>query len=152
MKNMVPLWGTSVVKDSSKVPSLFSLIFLFLWWDFLFFSFLPPPFSLFYIVGWFGLPHFYFIFRPESPDLWGNHSLHHPFLTGQCSNNDDHHTFIYLHSTWQTIVWLYMNASGSVPGCAMIKRNMYKKWWTVALPQILCQLIWWCKAIWQWVY
>ena len=24
-----------------------------------------------------------FIFRPEShPDLWGNHSLHHPFLTG----------------------------------------------------------------------
>ena len=25
---------------------------------------------------------FYF-FRPEShPDLWGNHSLHHPFLTG----------------------------------------------------------------------
>ena len=25
----------------------------------------------------------FFIFRPEShPDLWGNHGLHHPFLTG----------------------------------------------------------------------
>ena len=35
-------------------------------------------------------------FSPEShPCLWGNHSLHHPFLTlGQCSNNDDHHTSI----------------------------------------------------------
>ena len=42
----------------------FSLIFLF------------GPF-LFYL--W---PLFLYIFRPEShPDLWGNHSLHHPFLT-----------------------------------------------------------------------
>ena len=40
---------------------LFSLIFFI--WAFLFFW--PPLF-----------------FRPEShPDLWGNHSLHHPFLT-----------------------------------------------------------------------
>ena len=39
-----------------------------------------------------------FFFRPEShPDLWGNHSLHHPFPhLGQCSKNDDHHTSIYL--------------------------------------------------------
>ena len=42
----------------------FSLIFYFIW------AFLWPIFFLF------------FIFRPEShPDLWGNHSLHHPFLT-----------------------------------------------------------------------
>ena len=55
----------------------FSLIFLF------------GPILLFYFYGLF--------FRLEShPHLWGNHSLHHPFLTGQCSNNDDHHTFIYL--------------------------------------------------------
>ena len=35
-------------------------------------------------------------FSPEShPDLWGNHSLHHPFPhLGQCSKNEDHHTFI----------------------------------------------------------
>src|SRR3954464_3842024 len=45
----------------------FSLIFLglsFFW-----------PFSFFYFF-------ILFYFRPEShPDLWGNHSLHHPFLT-----------------------------------------------------------------------
>ena len=47
----------------------FSLIFwglsLFLW----------PLFFLFLFL-------YFFIFRPEShPDLWGNHSLHHPLLT-----------------------------------------------------------------------
>ena len=43
----------------------FSLIFLF------------GPFLSFY-----GLFSLFLIFRPEShPDLWGNHSLHHPFLT-----------------------------------------------------------------------
>ena len=37
-------------------------------------------------------------FRPEfHPDLWGNHSLHHPFLTwDNALENDDHHTFIFL--------------------------------------------------------
>ena len=50
-----------------------------------------PSFSLIFYLGFFGLfflfwllwPLFYFLFfRPEShPDLWGNHSLHHPFLT-----------------------------------------------------------------------
>ena len=45
----------------------FSLIFLILFGPFLFF---------------YGLFFFFFYFRPEShPDLWGNHSLHHPFLT-----------------------------------------------------------------------
>ena len=49
-------------KDSSIVPSLFFSHF-FIW-----------AFSLLFL--W---PLF---FRPEShPDLWGNHSLHHPFLT-----------------------------------------------------------------------
>ena len=49
----------------------FSLIFLF-WWASLASLFL---FGLLWPL--------LFIFRPEShPDLWGNHSLHHPFLTG----------------------------------------------------------------------
>ena len=61
MKIMVLLWSTSVVKDSNIVPSLFFSHF-FIW-----------AFSLF-----FGL------FRPEShPDLWENHSLHHPLLFGE---------------------------------------------------------------------
>ena len=38
-------------------------------------------FSLIFLFGPFLWPLF-FLFRPEShPDLWGNHSLHHPFLT-----------------------------------------------------------------------
>ena len=38
--------------------------------------FLFGPFLFFY-------GHSFLLFRPEShPDLWGNHSLHHPFLTG----------------------------------------------------------------------
>src|SRR3954469_21543156 len=45
----------------------------------LYFIFLFGLFS-FFMASFFSL--FYFIFRPEShPDLWGNHSLHHPFLT-----------------------------------------------------------------------
>ena len=53
----------------------FSLIFLGL----LFFYGLFSP-----IFIWASLASFIlFIFRPESYlDLWGNHSLHHPFLTG----------------------------------------------------------------------
>ena len=46
------------------------------------------PFSLIHFLIWafslFFWPLFFpfFIFRPEShPNLWGNHSLHHPFLT-----------------------------------------------------------------------
>src|SRR3989337_2984736 len=54
----------------------FSLIF-FLFSLFVSFSFLflAPFFCLFFLS--------FFIFRLEShPDLWGNHGLHHPFLTG----------------------------------------------------------------------
>jgi len=67
MKIMVLLWSTSVVKRIVTLSLLsFSLIFFFIW-AFLFFYF-----CLF----------FFFFFRPEShPDLWRNHSLHHPFLT-----------------------------------------------------------------------
>ena len=49
-------------KDSNIVPSLF----------------LSHYFFLFFMWAFFSL----FLFSPEShPDLWGNHSLHHPFLT-----------------------------------------------------------------------
>ena len=70
MKIMVLLWSTSVEKDISIVPSLFFSLFL-IWAFFLFFSFF-----LLFLIFW---PLF---FHSEShPDLWGNHSLHHPFLT-----------------------------------------------------------------------
>ena len=56
---------------------------------------------------------------------------------GQCSNNDDHHTFIYLqlknyNSILRTKIWLYVNASGGVPGCAMNQEwhvwKNYERW------------------------
>jgi len=64
MKIMVLLWSTSVVKRIVTL-SLLSFSLFFIW-----------AFSLFL------LPLSLFLFSPEShPDLWGNHSLHHPFLT-----------------------------------------------------------------------
>ena len=57
----------------------FSLIFLF--FIILFFLFWWASLASLFYLGFFGL--FYFSQSPEShPDLWGNHSLHHPFLTG----------------------------------------------------------------------
>jgi len=50
---------------------------------------------------------------------------------GQCSNNEDHHTFIYLQlKTYKSILrpkYDYMNAPGGVPGCAMNKERHIKK-------------------------
>ena len=60
MKIMVLLWSTSVKK---RIVALFLFIsFLFFW-----------AFSLFLWPVFFSLE--------SHPDLWGNHSLHHPFLT-----------------------------------------------------------------------
>ena len=58
-------------------------------------------YSLFFLVGFFGL---FFLF---------------PHM-GQCPNNDDHHTFIYLQLDTRTSMTLYENASGGVPVCATI--------------------------------
>ena len=96
MKIMVLLWSTSVEKEIVTLP----LFFFFLFFSSSFFGGLIwPP----------------FLFRLLWPLF---------FLMGQCSNNDDHHTFIYLQlnitTRYYNKIWLYMNASGSVPGCAMI--------------------------------
>ena len=64
---------------------------------------------------------------------------------GQCSNNDDHHTFIYLqlknyNSIFRTkydSIWMPPAVYRDVQ---WIKSDMYEKLWTVALPQIRCQL------------
>ena len=82
MKIMVLLWSTSVEKDSNIVPSLFSLIF------FPFFSF-SFSFSFFFVWAslasfiWYGLlwPLLFSLSPETHPNLWGNHSFHHPFLT-----------------------------------------------------------------------
>ena len=64
---------TLVLQSSTVIFMIESLSFCHLIGDFPFWFFLFGPFYLFL---W---PLF---FRLEShPDLWGNHSLHHPFLT-----------------------------------------------------------------------
>jgi hypothetical protein len=70
MKNMVLLGSTSVEKDSNIVPSLF-LFFLIFYFGL---------FGIFFYFGLFGL-FFIYLSLESHPDLWGNHSLHHPFLT-----------------------------------------------------------------------
>ena len=88
----------------------FSLIFLFG-------PFLPFLWTLFF------LP--FFIFRPEShPDLLGNHSLHHPFLTWDNALIMMIITLLLfttqqLQLNTQNKIRLYVNASGDVPGYAM---------------------------------
>ena len=86
-------------KDSSIVPSLFFSLFLFGLLD-LFFYFLF--FSIFCLL--FGLFGLFFLF---------------PHM-GQCSHNDDHHSFIYSQLKAQNDDDSIGNASDSVPGCATI--------------------------------
>ena len=66
-------------KCGKRIVALPLLSFSLIFFGLLLF-FMASFFSLF-LFGPFLWPLFFF-FRPEShPDLWGNHSLHHPFLT-----------------------------------------------------------------------
>ena len=107
MKNMVLLWSTNIWdslheeqgatlkhKCGKRIVTLpllsFSLIFLlyFFWWASL------ASFFLFFYLGFFGL--FFCKVRSVIPTCGGIIvSIILPSL-GQCSNNDDHHTFIFL--------------------------------------------------------
>ena len=70
--------GATLKHKCGKRIVALPLFVYFLFWGLLFFLW---PFSFFYL-GFFGLFYLFIYFRPEShPDLWGNHSLHHPFLT-----------------------------------------------------------------------
>ena len=71
----------------------FSLIFLFFYLGL--FSFLWPLFSLFYL-GFFGLFYLFIFVRSLIPTCRGIIVSIILSSLGQCSNNDDHHTFIYL--------------------------------------------------------
>ena len=71
--------GATLKHKCGKRIVALSLLFIYfiLFWAFFFWPFLLGLLSFFW-------PLFlFFIFHPEShPDLCGNHSLHHPFLTG----------------------------------------------------------------------
>ena len=83
MKIMVLFEAQVWKKDSSIVPSLFSLIF-FVWA------------SLAYFFGGASLASFIFKVRSLIPTCGGIIVSIILCSLGQCSNNDDHHTFIYL--------------------------------------------------------
>ena len=64
---------------------------------------------------------------------------------GQCSNNGDHHTFIYLQlKNYNSILRTKYDSMWMPPAVyrdvQWIKSDMYEKLWKVALPQIRCQL------------
>ena len=114
----------------------FSLIFFF--------------FSLFFVGPSLFLWHLFF--SPEShPDLWGNHSLHHPFLTW---DNALIMKIITLLFTYNLILRTKYDSTWMPPAVyrdmQWIKSDMYGRIMKVALPQILCQLHDHAKTIWQW--
>ena len=114
MKIMVLLWSTSGKRIVTLSLLSFSLIFLF--GPFLFF--LWPLFI------WASLASFFILFFVRSliPTYGGIIVSIILSSLGQCSNNEDHHTFIYLQlKNYNSILrtkYDYVNASDGVPGCA----------------------------------
>ena len=107
----------------------FSLIFLF--GPFL--SFLWPLFFIFFFV------------RSLIPTCLGIIVSIILSSLGQCSNNDDHHTFIFLQfKNYNSILRTKYDSMWMPPvvyrDMQWIKSDMYEKLWKVALPQIRCQL------------
>ena len=113
-------------KDSSIVPSLF--------------------FSHFFSLGLLSLFLWPLFFRPESrPDLWGNHRLHHPFLTWDNALIMKIITLLLIYNSRITTQYLEQNMSlcGCLQRCTGIcneSRATCMKIMKVALPQIRCEL------------
>ena len=102
---------------------------------FLFGTFLWPLFSL------------YFLFRPEShPDLWGNHSLHHPFLTWDNALKMMIITLLFTYNSKITTQYLEQNMTlceclrRCTGMCNESRVTCMKELSKVALPQIRYQL------------
>ena len=102
---------------------------------------------------------FFFLFLslcPESrPDLWGNHSLHHPFLTWDNALIMMIITLLFTHNSVLQLdtrikIWLYVNASSGVPGYAMNQERHVWKNYKGGFATNTMSTTWSCKAIWQW--
>ena len=86
-------------------------------------------------------------FRPEShPDLWGNHSLHHPFLTWDNALIMMIITLLFFlqfnnyNSILEQSMTLYECLRRCTGLCNEPRVTCMKELWMVALPQIRCQL------------
>ena len=74
---------------------------------------------------------------------------------GQCSNNDDHHTFIYLqHKNYNSIlrtrydsIWMPPAVYRDVQWCMS---DMYERIMNGGFATNTMSTTWSCKAIWQW--
>ena len=106
--------------------------------------FLVGFFGLFFYLGFFGLFYLFFI-RSLIPTCGVIIVSIILSSLGQCSNNDDHHTFIYLQlKYYNSILKQSMTLYGCLRRCTGIcnepRVTCMKELWMVALPQILCQL------------
>ena len=133
MKIMVLFWSTSVEKEIvAIVPSLF-------------FSFFSSFFFLhfFFLVGFFGLFYFYKV-RSLIPTCGGIIVFIILSSLGQCSNNEDHHTFMDLQlKNYNSKLEQDMTLCECLRRCTGIcneSRATCMKIMKVALPQIRCQL------------
>ena len=129
----------------------FSLISFFIWAFSLFYGLFS--FSFFYL-GFFGLFYLFFV-RSLIPTCGGIIVSFILSSLGQCSNNDDHHTFIFLTTQQLQLdtsnkIWLYMNAFGGVPGYAMNQEWHVWKIMHGGFAANTMSTTWSCKAIWQW--
>ena len=103
--------------------------------------------SLFFYLGLSLFLWLYLFFRPEShPDLWGNHSLHHPFLTWDNALIMMIITLLFTYNSRITTQYLEqsMTLYEYLRRCTGICNESWvtcmKELWTVALPQIQYQL------------
>ena len=118
----------------------FSLIFLF------------GPFLFF----WWPLFLSFFIFCLEShPDLWGIIVSIIISSLGQCSNNEDHHTFIYLQlKNYNSILRTKYDSMWMPPAVyrdvQWFKSDMYERIMNSGFSTNTMSTTWSRKAIWQW--
>ena len=77
------------------------------------------------------------------------------FSLGQCSNNDDHHTFIYLQlKNYNTILRTRYDSIWMPPAVyrdmQWLMSDMYERIMISGFATNTMSTIWSCKAIWQW--
>ena len=106
------------------------------------------PSFLFFLFGWASLAPF--LFRL----LWLFPFFLFLFFMGQCSIMMIISLLFTCNSILQldtgTKIWLYMNASDGVPGCAMTHEWHVWKIMNGGLATNTMSTTWSCKAIWQW--
>ena len=112
-------YGATLKHKCGKRIVALSLLFYFILFYFIFYFFIWP----------------FFLYSAFPPF----------FYLGQCSNNENHHTSIYLqlnnyNSILEQSMTLYECLRRCTGRCNEPRVTCMKELWTVALPQILCQL------------